>query len=70
MDASFGWGDAPPTATDVNFKLEKVSKVQGTASISIYTIVHKALAGYAVGLAMAAEKLVHMIRCRFSTCTL
>lgn len=23
VDASFGWGDAPPTATDVNFKLEK-----------------------------------------------
>lgn len=24
VDASFGWGDAPPTATDVNMKLEKV----------------------------------------------
>lgn len=27
VDASFGWGDSPPTATGVNLKLERVRHV-------------------------------------------
>lgn len=33
VDASFGWGDAPPTATGVNLKLEKVNRQQNSTTV-------------------------------------